>query len=86
MPGVPPAAPASAARIPARYAPLVFALLLTGCMTFVVSGVTTLINVGLPVDFLWRWGRAWLPTWAIAYPVMLVLRPVVQRATERITG
>ena len=73
-------------RLPVRYAPLVFALLLTGCMTFIVSGVTTLINIGLPADFLWRWGRAWLPTWAIAYPVMLVLRPVVQRATDRITG
>ena len=77
---------ATGPRVPRRYAPFVFALLLTGCMTFVVSGVTTLINIGLPADFLWRWGRAWLPTWAIAYPVMLVLRPVVQRATDRITG
>jgi hypothetical protein len=79
-------ATSTGARVPRRYAPLVFALLLTGCMTFVVSGVTTLINIGVPADFLWRWGRAWLPTWAIAYPVMLVLRPIVQRTTDRITG
>ena len=45
-------------RVPRRYAPYVFALLLTGCMTFVVSGVTTLINIGVPADFLWRWARA----------------------------
>jgi hypothetical protein len=81
-----PSARVAGRRLPRRYAPFVFALLLTGGMTFVVCGVTTLINVGLPADFVWRWVRAWLPTWAIAYPVLLVLRPIVQRATDRITG
>ena len=33
-----------------------------------------------------RWARAWLPTWLIAYPAMLLLRPIVQRATDRLTG
>lgn len=72
--------------IPKRYAPLVFAVLLTGVMTLLISGVATAINVGFPPDFLARWARAWLPNWAIACPVLLLVRPFVQRVTERMTG
>ena len=72
--------------IPKRFSPLVFAVLLTGVMTLVISGVATAINVGLPSDFLPRWVHAWLPNWAIACPVLLVVRPFVQRATERLTA
>ena len=72
--------------IPKRYSPLVFAVLLTGLMTLVISGVATAINVGFPSDFLGRWVRAWLPNWAIACPVLLLVRPYVQRLTERLTA
>ena len=72
--------------IPKRYSAVVFAVLLTGLMTFVISGVATVINVGLPPDFIARWARAWLPNWAIACPVLLLVRPAVQRLTERLTG
>ena len=68
-----------------RFSPLVFAALLTGVMTLVISGIATAINVGLPPDFPMRWLRAWLPNWAIACPVLLVVRPWVQRLTERLT-
>ena len=68
-----------------RYAAYVFAVILTGGMTFVVSGMTTLINIGLPIDFAQRWMSAWLPTWAIAFPVLLLMRPFVQRLTDWIT-
>ena len=71
--------------IPKRYAPLLFALLLAGCMTLVVSGVTTAINVGIDRNFVARWLTAWLPTWAIAFPVLLVVRPAVLRVVEQLT-
>jgi len=72
--------------VPRRYSPIVFAVLLTGLMTFVISGVATVINIGLPADFLARWASAWLPNWAIACPVLLLVRPIVQRLTERLTA
>ena len=72
--------------IPRRYSPIVFAVLLTGIMTLVISGIATAINVGLPSDFLARWVRAWLPNWAVACPVLLLVRPFVQRLTERLTA
>ena len=31
-----------------------------------------------------RWLKAWLPTWAIAFPALLVVRPFVQKLTERL--
>jgi hypothetical protein len=71
---------------PKRFAPIVFAALLTGVMTFIISGVATLINVGVVADFPQRWLHAWLPNWAIACPVLLLVRPVVQRLTERLTA
>jgi hypothetical protein len=70
--------------LPKRFAPYVFAVLLAGCMTLIVSGITTAINVGVPADFVARWLKAWLPTWAIAFPSLLVVRPFVQKITERL--
>jgi hypothetical protein len=70
--------------VPKRFAPYVFAVLLAGCMTLIVSGITTAINVGVPADFVARWMKAWLPTWAIAFPALLVVRPFVQKLTERL--
>lgn len=72
--------------IPKRFAPYVFALLLAGLMTLVVSGVVTALNVGIPPDFMGRWLGSWITTWAIAYPVLLVVRPVVHRVVERLTA
>jgi hypothetical protein len=72
--------------VPRRFAPLLFAALLAGFMTLIVSGVTTALNVGLPSDFGLRWMHAWFPTWAIAFPVLLVVRPLVQRLVERMTS
>lgn len=37
--------------IPARYAPLLFALILSGIMSFIVSGVATLKTIGLTPGF-----------------------------------
>lgn len=72
--------------IPKRHAPTVFALLLAGLMTLIVSGIVTAMNVGLPPDFAARWMRGWLTTWPIAFPALLVVRPLVQRLVERLTA
>jgi hypothetical protein len=72
--------------IPKRFAPYLFALLLAGLMTLVVSGVVTALNVGVPPDFMQRWLRGWLTTWAIAFPVLLLVRPFVHRVVERLTA
>ena len=46
--------------IPAKYAPLLFGLILSMCMSGIVSGVSTLSSVGLVDGFVGLWGGAWL--------------------------
>ena len=41
--------------IPARYAPIVFGLILSGLMSLIVSGIATLRAVGLAPDVFGLW-------------------------------
>ena len=76
----------SQTMIPAKYAPLLFGLVLSMCMSCIVSGVSTLSSVG-PVDgFFGLWGGAWLKSWTVAFPVVLLIAPLAGRKTDRQTG
>jgi len=70
--------------IPRRFEPLLFGLLLSALMSFVVSGIATLRAVGPVPSFATLWMGAWLAAWAIAFPVVLVAAPLVRRAVQRL--
>ena len=74
------------ALFPTRSATYVFAFLLSGFMTFVVSGVATVVAMGVPPGFAATWMRAWITAWIIAFPALLVIRPFVQKLTSWLTG
>lgn len=62
-----------------RFAPVLFGFLLSALMSLIVSGVATLRNAG-PVDaFVSLWLGAWLPSWVIAFPTVLVVAPLARR-------
>jgi len=65
--------------IPARFAPVLFGLILSGLMSLLVSGVATFRALGLPPGFVAAWVGAWLPSWAVAFPTVLVVAPVTRR-------
>lgn len=68
-----------------RYAPLLFGFLLSGMMSFVVSGIATFRAVG-PVDgFSGLWLAAWLPSWLVAFPTVLIVAPIVRRFVAKIS-
>lgn len=71
-------------KLPARYAALVMPLLLSIVMTCIVSAISTLRGIGLAAHFLRIWLGAWLISWIIAFPTLLLILPVVRRATARI--
>jgi hypothetical protein len=71
-------------RLPARFAPILFGLLLSGLMSLVVAGIATVRAVGLPPGFIGLWLSAWLSAWAIAFPAVLVVAPVVRRIVARV--
>lgn len=62
-----------------RYAPFLFGLLVSGLMSFLVSGVATLRALGPVEGFGGFWMAAWLPAWAVAFPTILVVAPLVRR-------
>jgi hypothetical protein len=71
--------------IPQRFAQTIFLLILTGCMSLLVSGIATWRAVGLPPDFLGTWVDGWLNAWLAAFPAALLVAPLLRRAVASIT-
>lgn len=65
--------------MPARFAPVLSGLILSGLMSCVVSGIATLRNAGLAEGFVALWTSAWLVSWVVAFPVVLVVAPITRR-------
>ncbi|MEM8652592.1 MAG: DUF2798 domain-containing protein [Pseudomonadota bacterium] len=70
--------------IPAKYEIRVFQFLLTGLMTFFVSGAVTLINLGFSGFEFMIWMKAWAPTWPVAFVVIIFAAPIAQRLSKSI--
>ena len=71
--------------LPARLAPALFGLILSGLMSLIVSGFSTWRAMGLGGPFPEAWLWAWLGSWAIAFPTVLVVAPVARRLVARLT-
>jgi len=65
--------------MPPRYAPILFGFVLSALMSFIVSGIATFRNAGLADEFLTLWINAWLPSWIIAFPTVLIVAPMARR-------
>jgi hypothetical protein len=67
-------------KLPARYAPVLTPFILTGLMTCLVSGISTLASLGLGAHLPASWMRSWALSWLVAFPFMYFMLPVVRRA------
>ena len=65
--------------IPVRFVPVAFGFVLSALMSLLVSGISTFRMAGLVDQFFSLWAGAWLPSWLIAFPVVLVVAPVTRR-------
>ncbi|MFZ1814902.1 MAG: DUF2798 domain-containing protein [Rhizobiaceae bacterium] len=70
--------------IPKRFEAIAFGLLLSGMMTFFVSGISTVLAVGLVEDIFAKWMKAWAYSWAVAFPIVLFVAPTVRRILHRV--
>ena len=71
--------------IPKRFEPVVFGLLLSGMMSFLVTGIANMMGVGVSnPEFLSKWMRSWATSWAFAFPVVLFVAPVVRKIVHRL--
>ncbi len=71
---------------PARYAPVLFGLLLSGLMSLLITGISTVRNVGLVPHFASLWAGSWLMAWLVAFPVVLVVAPLARRVVQRLVA
>lgn len=66
-------------KLPARYAAIVLPLILSLLMTFVISGVSTLMSLGPTRAFVSTWPAAWALSWIVAFPTLVAVLPLVRR-------
>ena len=71
-------------KLPARFQHVLFALLLSGLMSMLVSAVATWNAVGLIDGFPAKWLTAWLSSWVVAFPAVMVVAPLVRRVVARL--
>jgi len=70
--------------IPGRFEPALFAFVLSGLMSLLVSGLSTFRAVGPAEGFAVLWIGAWLTSWPVGFPVVLVVAPVARRIVRRL--
>jgi hypothetical protein len=73
--------PLGFAKLPARYATVVMPFFLSIIMTCVVSLISTLRGVGFEAGFFPLWFGSWALSWVVAFPTLLLVLPLVRRAT-----
>jgi len=72
--------------LPARFAPALFGLILSGLMSLVVFGISTIRASGPGADLLKVWMGAWLMAWLIALPLVLLVAPITRRIVQRLVS
>ncbi|MBA2778284.1 DUF2798 domain-containing protein [Billgrantia kenyensis] len=70
--------------IPSRFAPLVFSVLMSIYMVTLMTFVITWVNTGLGDGFLHRWWRAFYIAWPVAFALILLGAPRLQRLVGRL--
>ena len=73
-------------RIPHRFAPVVTALLLSGLMSCVVSGISTMRSIGFAEILVAKWMTNWAWSWSVAFPAVIVVLPLVRAIVARIVA
>lgn len=72
-------------RIPVRFAPVLFAALLSAIMVCIVSGFVVFKTQGLHAGFLHQWLVSGASTWPVAFPAVLLVAPWVRRMVNWLT-
>lgn len=73
-------------RLPASCAMPLTGFILSGIMTVIISGISTIMALGISWMALGAWPIAWIGSWIIAFPTVLVVLPLVRRLVARIVA
>jgi len=67
-----------------KQAHILFAVIMVGGMTFIVTGISTFINNAFTVS-TFKWMRSWAVAYAIALPIMLLFSPPLRKVLQKYT-
>jgi Protein of unknown function (DUF2798) len=73
-------------RIPVRFAPILFGVLLSAIMVALVSGFVIAVTQGVQQGFAAQWLKSCATTWPVAFPTVTLVAPWVRRVVGRITA
>lgn len=78
-------------KISKRFVPFLFPFLLPGLMTFLITGISIMRVLGInalindPGSILQIWMKAYLSAWLVAYPILLLVIPIIRRVVNWLT-
>ena len=67
-------------------AKVVFPIVITAMIVFIVSAVVTFFNIGLRADFVVRWLSAFIVGWPVAAATAYLAIPLARAITQRIVS
>lgn len=73
------------ARIPHRYAPLIFGVIQSGLTTAIATAIATLQTTTFGLRFLLYWIWAWGLAWIAMLPIVVLAAPLIQRSVRALT-
>lgn len=71
-------------RLPARFFPWVFAFVMGGAMTAVITTILSLANDTQPASFPVAWLGNWLLAWLVATPAIVLVAPHARALAGRV--
>lgn len=72
-------------RVNKKYSTILFGVLLSLGMSFSMSLVLTLINLGFVPDFFEKWIRAFAIGFIVSFPTSMLIIPIVRRIVSKLT-
>jgi hypothetical protein len=73
-------------KIDKRFSPLISAILMAIILPFFMTFVVSAVNLGFGDRFLGAWMRTWAIASATAFPLILVLGPLIRKAVAGMTA
>lgn len=59
----------------------VFPIIMSGVMAFLMTGLVTMLNLGLPANFIGLWLKAFVIAWPFAALSAFLAIPIARKAT-----
>jgi hypothetical protein len=64
----------------------IFPIIMSGVMAFLMTGLVTMLNLGLPANFIALWLKAFAIAWPFAALSAFLAIPVARKLTGRIVA